>query len=87
MAQPSEQLEQRYQVRQVTQYQFSWTEQERGSSGAFTVQLILDHGADEYILRPTSSDADLLLKLLDRAPAAFFDTERKVLMFGNLAVK
>ncbi len=87
MAQPSEQLEQRYQVRQVTQFQASWTEQERGASGAFTIQLILDFGADEYILRPTADDTDILLKLLERAPTAFFDLDRKVLMFGNLSVK
>ncbi len=87
MAQPSEQLEQRYQVRQVTQFQASWTEQERGAAGAFTIQLILDHGAEEYILRPTADDIDVLLQLLRTAPTAFFDLERKVLMFGNLAVK
>ena len=87
MAQPSEQLEQRYQVRQVTQFQASWTEQQRGASGAFTIQLILDHGAEEYILRPTADDVDVLLQLLRTAPTAFFDLERKVLMFGNLAVK
>lgn len=32
-------------VRQVTDYQASWTEEERGGSGSFTVQLILDDGA------------------------------------------
>jgi hypothetical protein len=35
------------QVRQVTHVQPSWTEQDRGASGAFTVQLILDNGAAE----------------------------------------
>jgi len=29
---------------EVTQVQASWTEQERGGPGAFTVQLILDRG-------------------------------------------
>ena len=41
------------QVRRVTQMHAAWTEAERGAPGAFTLQLILDNGADEYILRPT----------------------------------
>ena len=79
--------ERQIQVRQVTHVQASWTEQERGDSGAFTLQLILDHGADEYVLRPTAEDTDVLVKLLVRSSNATFDMERKVLMFGNLAIE
>jgi hypothetical protein len=79
--------ERQIQVRQVTHVQASWTEQERGSAGAFTLQLILDHGADEYVLRPTAEDADVLVKLLARSANASFDLDRKVLMFGNLAIE
>jgi len=79
--------ERQIQVRQVTHVQASWTEQERGEAGAFTVQLILDHGADEYVLRPTAEDTDVLVKLLARSSNATFDLERKVLMFGNLAIQ
>ncbi len=78
--------EQQIQVRQVTQVQASWTEAERGAPGAFTVQLILDNGADEYVLRPTADDTDVLLQLLKASDSAFFDMDRKVLMFGNLSV-
>jgi outer membrane protein OmpA-like peptidoglycan-associated protein len=74
-------------VRQVTHVQASWTEQERGDAGAFTLQLILDHGADEYVLRPTAEDTDVLVKLLARSSNATFDVERKVLIFGNLAIE
>ena len=70
-------------MRQVTQFQASWTEGERGASGAFTLQLILDHGAEEYVLRPTSEDATALLALLERDESAFFDIERKVLIFAT----
>lgn len=73
-------------IREVTQVQASWTEEERGAPGAFTLQLILDNGADEYVLRPTSEDADVLLKLIKRSGKAFFDLERKVLIFGNLTI-
>ena len=87
MDQATERTERQIQVRQVTQVQASWTEQERGDEGAFTIQLILDNGADEYVLRPTADDTDVLLRLLEISDHASFDLERKVLIFGNLAVK
>ena len=79
--------ERQIQVRQVTHVQASWTEQERGEPGAFTLQLILDNGAAEYVLRPTAEDADVLVKLFARSANATFDLDRQVLMFGNLTVK
>jgi hypothetical protein len=79
--------ERQIQVRQVTHVQASWTEEERGGPGAFTLQLILDHGADEYVLRPSGQDADVLVKLLARSKSATFDLERKVLIFANLAIE
>jgi hypothetical protein len=88
VAKSSEQrTEDQIQVRQVTHVQASWTEQDRGGDGAFTFQLILDNGADEYVLRPTAEDADVLLKLFKRSDTAMFDLERKVLMFNNLAIE
>jgi hypothetical protein len=79
--------ERQIQVRQVTHVQASWTEEERGGPGAFTLQLILDHGADEYVLRPSAQDADVLVKLLARSKSVAFDRERKVLIFANLAIE
>jgi hypothetical protein len=79
--------ERRLTVRQVTHVQGSWTEQERGAPGAFTLQLILDHGADEDVLRPTAQDAQVLLQLLERSERAVFDLERKVLIVGTLTLK
>ena len=40
-------LERGYRVREVTNIQASWTEQERGEEGRFTLQLILDNGVEE----------------------------------------
>jgi hypothetical protein len=71
----------------VSQVQAAWAEEDRGAPGAFTVQLILDHGADEYVLRPTAEDTDVLVKLLARSSNATFDVDRKVLMFGNLTIE
>lgn len=78
--------EQQIVIREVTQVQASWTEADRGAPGAFTLQLILDHGADEYVLRPTADDADVILKLIKRSDKAMFDLDRKVLIFGSISV-
>ncbi len=84
--QQEQKMEQQLQVREVTQIQASWTEQERGAPGAFSMQLILDNGVEEYIIRPTADDADVLLQLLQRSNHATFDMGRKVLMFSNLDI-
>jgi hypothetical protein len=73
-------------IREVTDFQATWSELERGAAGAFTIQLILDHGVEEYVIRPTAEDADVLMALLSRAEKVTFDLERKVLMFGNQSV-
>lgn len=83
----SDSIERQIKVRQVTHIQASWTEQERGAAGALTLQLILDHGADEYVLRPSADDAQVLLHLMDRSKHVNFDLERKVLMFGNISTE
>lgn len=80
-------LEGRYRIRQVTDYQASWTEGERGEKGTFTVQLILDSGVQEYILNVAADDLDVMLELLERSDHTMFDLERKVLMFENLKAR
>ena len=73
-------------VREVTQYQVAWSERERGEPGAFTIQLILDHGGDEYVLRPTAEDTEVLAELLAAGESVYFDLDRRVLMFGNRSI-
>ncbi len=80
-----ERTEDQIQIRQVTHVQASWTEGERGAPGAFTLQLILDNGVDEYVLRPTAEDAEVLLHLLGASDGATFDLGRKVLIFNNVS--
>ena len=72
-------------VRQVTDYQASWTERERGAPGAFTFQLILDNGAEEYVIRPSADDSRVILRLLEKSDGVFFDMERRVLIFGDVS--
>jgi hypothetical protein len=83
---PEQRTEREIKVREVTHHQIAWTERERGAAGAFTVQLILDHGIDEYVIRPTADDAEVLTALLAAGTKVYFDLERKVLMFGNKQV-
>jgi hypothetical protein len=73
-------------VREVTNYQSTWTEHAPGAAGAFTVQLVLDHGCEEYVIRPTADDIEVLKSLLRDSDNVYFDLERKVLMFGNRRV-
>lgn len=73
-------------VRQVTHVQASWAERERGQAGAFTIQLILDQGVDEYVLLPSAEDARVLLDLFKVSSGATFDRARKVLMFRDLSI-
>ena len=75
----------RYKVRQVTDYQASWVEKERGEEGQFTIQLILDNGVEEYVLDVDSDDMEPLLTLLARSGHTTFDLERRVLMFANMS--
>lgn len=79
-----ERTERKITVRQVTDVQASWTEEGRGKSGEFTLQLILDNGAEEYVLQPTAEDAGVLMDFLSKSATIHFDTERKVVVFGNI---
>ena len=94
MAEAEQRTRQMIKVRQITDYQASWTEIGRetagaeagslGTPGAFTVQLILDHGAEEYVIRPDVDDMKVLRKLLDKSGTLAFDLERKVLLARDL---
>jgi hypothetical protein len=69
-------------VREVTHYQFSWTERAPGEHGVFSLQLILDEGAEEHVVRPTADDCDALHDMLQSEAKIYFDLDRRVLMFG-----
>ena len=79
-------MEESYVVRQVTHVQASWAELERGKPGLFALQLILDNGADVYVIQPHAEDMEPLLRLFKEAPHPIFDKQRKLLMFGDVSV-
>ena len=80
-----QQTEQAIKVRQVTDVHANWSAQERGESGKFSYQLILDDGAAEYVLRVTADDAKVLRDWFHDADTVYFDMEREVLVFGELS--
>jgi hypothetical protein len=80
-----QQTEQAIKVRQVTDVHANWSAQERGEHGKFSYQLILDDGAAEYVLRVTADDAKVLRDWFHDADTVYFDMEREVLIFGEIA--
>jgi hypothetical protein len=86
MAEPEERTEEAIQVRQVTDYQASWTEEEPWGEGAFTFQLILDDGAELYVLQPTAEDAKVIRKLLSNNEALTWDLHNRTLVVSNISL-
>ena len=84
MADPEERTEEAIKVRQVTEIHANFNEEERGEPGKFSMQFILDDGADEYVLRPTAEDARTLMLMIDDAESLYFDMERRALILRNL---
>ncbi len=91
MAEEAEQrTEEAIKVRQVTQIHANWNEEGAGEHGKFSFQLILDNGAEEFVLRPAVSGGaaklinDLIRQIAGTSPL-YFDIERKVLIFGDMA--
>jgi hypothetical protein len=80
-----QQTESAIKVRQVTEVHSNWNEETRGEEGKFSFQLILDNGAEEYVIRPTNEDADVLVDLFEQTDTIYFDLERRVLIFGDVS--
>lgn len=73
-------------VRHLSHYQFSWTAQDPGGEGVFTLQLVLDQGAWEEVLTVSAEDADVLRGLLSHGSDVAYDVQRRVMMFGTTPV-
>ncbi len=59
-----ERAERAVKVRKITEVHPNWAGQGRGEFGAFVFQMILDDGAEEYLLHPVVEDAKVL-RLVD----------------------
>lgn len=78
--------EQQIKVRKVTHWQPSFTAKAPGEDGIYTFQLVLDYGAEEEVLRVNDDDADNLFDWLSASDDVYYDSERKVVLFGTRAV-
>ena len=74
------------QVRQLTQYQFTWVAGEPGARGTLTLQLVLDEGAWEEVVTVEAGDARVLQNLLQTSKTVFYDVNRRLMMFGTTPV-
>jgi len=84
MAEPEERTEEAIKVRQVTEVHGNYNEFERGQPGEFSLQLILDDGADEYVLRPPADDVRTLRRMYENAESLYFNAEEGVLILRDL---
>jgi hypothetical protein len=48
--------------------------------------LILDSGAEEYVLQPTAEDTKVMVELFKLTDKIFFDVSRQVLIFGDVPI-
>ena len=48
--------------------------------------MILDDGAEEYVIRPTNEDADVLMDLFEQTETIYINMERGVLIYGDVSV-
>ncbi len=71
-------------VRQVTDVHANWSKQGDLENGKFSYQLILDDGAQETVIMPTADDAKVMRDLFHDADTVYWDTEREVLIFGEI---
>jgi hypothetical protein len=76
--------EQTIKVRQITDVHANWSNQGPLESGKFSYQLILDNGAEEALIMPTADDTKVLRDLIQDADTLYWDTEKKVIIFGKV---
>lgn len=62
--------ERRTKIHEVTLARVFWTEPERGAPGALTLQLIVDHKIEGFVLQAAPADAAVLLEFLTRSSGA-----------------
>ena len=76
--------EQTIKVRQITDVHANWSNKRPLESGKFSYQLILDNGAEEALIMPTADDTKVLRDLIQDADTLYWDTEKKVIIFGKV---
>ena len=76
--------EQSIRVRQITDVHANWSSQGPLENGKFSYQLILNNGAEESLIMPTTDDAKVLGDLFHDADTVYWDLDKEVLIFGKI---
>jgi hypothetical protein len=84
MSESEERTREAIKVRQVTDVHGNFSAQGQGEPGTFSLQFVLDDGAEERVLLLTSEDTRTLMMMIDEAESMYFDTERGVLILRDL---
>ena len=74
----------RIQVRKITEVHANFSIREDNEPGQFSFQLILDDGAEEHLVLPDVEAAKVILPLLRSSRRAYFDVEKRVIVFGRV---
>lgn len=76
--------DERIQVRKVTDLHANWSNQGELKPGKFSLQLILDNGAEETVVLPTAPDTKVLVKLFQAGDTVYYDTGRGAITFNEV---
>jgi hypothetical protein len=76
--------DERIQVRKVTDLHANWSDQGELKPGKFSLQFILDNGAEEELVMPTAPDAKVLIKLLSSSNSVYYDVSRGAVVFNEV---
>ena len=67
--------------RTVTSSQVAWQSSSTAAAGRFSLELVLDHGADHHLLEISAQDLKVILQLMTRSGTTLFDRDRLMLTF------
>ena len=76
--------DQRILVREISEVHGNYSVHGDQEAGIFSLQLILDDGAEEHLVLPSAEATKVVLRLLRSVDAAYFDTEKRVITLGRI---
>lgn len=74
-------------VRKITEVHANYSAHADHEPGIFSLQLILDDGAEEHLILPSPDATKVALRLLRASDSAYFDLEKRIISLGKIAEK
>jgi hypothetical protein len=72
-------------VRKITDVHANYSVRDDGQPGQFSLQLILDDGAEEHLVLPDAEATKVVLRLLRASDTAYFDLEKRIISLARVA--